>query len=99
MRLLQNPSCYIVSLDMEAAYLVEPATSTRRENGVVVRTGVPGKNPSYIIWNFVIDLLPRPLRITPNPFLSTLALAEEFKSVKTYRLALRRLIRCTSLSL
>lgn len=99
MRLLQKPSCYIVPLDMEAAYLFEPTTSTRRENGFVARTGVPGKDSSYIIWSFLIDLLLRPLRITPTPFLSTLALADEFKSVKTYRLALRRLIRCTLFSL
>lgn len=44
-------------------------------------------------------LLPRPLRITPATFLSTLALSEEFSAVKTHRLALRRLIRYTLLSL
>lgn len=33
MRLQQRYSCYTVPLHMEAAYLVEPATSTRREHG------------------------------------------------------------------
>lgn len=56
MYLLQKFSCYIVPLDMEAAYLVEPAISTRGENGFVARTSVPGKNSSHIIWSFAIDL-------------------------------------------
>lgn len=46
MSLLQEPSCYILPLDMEAAYPVEPATSTRWENGFVARTGVPEKDSS-----------------------------------------------------